>query len=169
MLRGTLESLTPQPGGTLASDNVASTWSLPFQQPTHGRVSSFVRWEAQLMSLVKQLFMCNLKHGNFFNKQTCIFFPSVRHRILCSRHIISLHLFFFFKDCIYFWREEKGGRKRERNINVCLPLVCPLLGTWPVTQACALTGNRTGDPLVYRLALNPLSHSRQGLTSSLIE
>ena len=24
----------------------------------------------------------------------------------------------------------------------------PLLGTWPATQACALTGNRTGDTLV---------------------
>ena len=26
----------------------------------------------------------------------------------------------------------------------------PLLGTWPATQACALTGNWTGDPLVHR-------------------
>ena len=36
------------------------------------------------------------------------------------------------------------------------------LGTWPATQACALTGNRTGDLLVTRLALNPLSHTSQG-------
>ena len=33
-----------------------------------------------------------------------------------------------------------------------LPLT-PQLGTWPTTQACALTGNGTGDPLVLRLAL----------------
>ena len=26
------------------------------------------------------------------------------------------------------------------------------LGTWPATQACALTGNRTGNPLVCRLS-----------------
>ena len=26
----------------------------------------------------------------------------------------------------------------------------PLLGTWPITQACALTGNRTSDPLSHR-------------------
>ena len=26
-----------------------------------------------------------------------------------------------------------------------LPLACPQLGTWPATQACALTGNLTGD------------------------
>ena len=35
-------------------------------------------------------------------------------------------------------------------------------GTWPTTQACALTGNQTGDLLVCRPALNPLSHTSQG-------
>ena len=34
--------------------------------------------------------------------------------------------------------------------------------TWPATQACALTGNQTGDPLVRRPALSPLSHTSQG-------
>ena len=43
-----------------------------------------------------------------------------------------------------------------------LPLMHPLLGTWPTTQACALTGNRTSDPLVLRPALNPLSYTSQG-------
>ena len=39
----------------------------------------------------------------------------------------------------------------------------PLTGvTWPTTQACVLTGNWTSDPLVCRLALNPLSHTSQG-------
>ena len=51
----------------------------------------------------------------------------------------------------------------ERNVSVWLPLTCPLLGTWPATQACALTGSRTIDPLVHRLALSPLSHSSQGI------
>ena len=55
----------------------------------------------------------------------------------------------------------KGGRG-EGNINVWLPLMCPLLGTWPITQACTLTGNRTGDPLVHRMALDPLSYTSQG-------
>ena len=49
----------------------------------------------------------------------------------------------------------------ERNIS-WLPLTCPQLGTWPATQACALTGNRTSDLSVCRLALNPLSHTSQG-------
>ena len=43
-----------------------------------------------------------------------------------------------------------------------LPLVYLALGTWPATQACVLTGNRTDNPLVHRPALNPLSHTSQG-------
>ena len=49
----------------------------------------------------------------------------------------------------------------ERNINQ-LPLPHPQLGTWPAAQACALTGNQTGDLLVHRPVLNPLSRTRQG-------
>ena len=71
---------------------------------------------------------------------------------------------FLKQDFIYLfldrgkWREKQ----RERNINVWLPFTRPLLGTWPTTQACTLTGNRTGNPLVCRLALSPLSHTSQG-------
>ena len=43
-----------------------------------------------------------------------------------------------------------------------LPLAHPLLGTWPTTQACALTGNWTGDPLIHKPGLNPLSYTSQG-------
>ena len=53
-------------------------------------------------------------------------------------------------------------KERERNINVWLPLACHLLWTWPTTQACALPGDQTSDPLVCRLALHPLSHTSQG-------
>ena len=38
----------------------------------------------------------------------------------------------------------------------------PLLGTWPTTQACAPTGNRTSAPLVHSPVLSPLSHTSQG-------
>ena len=49
----------------------------------------------------------------------------------------------FFKRFYYFFFRDGEGRekKRERNINVCLPLEYPLLGTWPTTQACALESN----------------------------
>ena len=43
-----------------------------------------------------------------------------------------------------------------------LPLVCSLLGTWPTTQAFALTGNQICNPLVRRPVLSPLSHTSQG-------
>ena len=71
----------------------------------------------------------------------------------------------FKKYFIYLFLERGEGREkeRERNMNVWLPLACPLLGTWPATQACALTGNWTNDPLVLRPALNTVSHTSQGI------
>ena len=69
----------------------------------------------------------------------------------------------FKKDFIYFEREDKGGRKRGRETAICGCLShAPHWGTWPTTQACALTGNGTSDPFVRRPALNPLSHTSQG-------
>ena len=74
---------------------------------------------------------------------------------------------FFFKIYLFIFRQREGREKeRERNINVWLPLPHPLLGAWPATQACALTGNRTSHPLVRRPALNPLSHTSQGCSFS---
>ena len=50
---------------------------------------------------------------------------------------------FFFKDFIYSFlgRREGKEKERDRNINVWLHLMHPVLGTWPATQACDLTGN----------------------------
>ena len=53
-------------------------------------------------------------------------------------------------------------RKKGRETSMCGCLSCALLGTWPATQACALTGNQTSDPVVYRPVLNPLSYTSQG-------
>ena len=47
-----------------------------------------------------------------------------------------------------------------------LSLVRPLLGTWPAIQARAPTGNRTGNILVHRPVLSPLSHTSQGIIIS---
>ena len=60
---------------------------------------------------------------------------------------MSVHKFCLFilkTDFIYLVLErgrEGKEKERERNINVWLPLACPLLGIWPATQACTLTGN----------------------------
>ena len=52
------------------------------------------------------------------------------------------HLVSTTQDFIYLFLEGKGREgERERNISVWLPPACPLLGTWPTTQVCALTGN----------------------------
>ena len=69
---------------------------------------------------------------------------------MCSNFF---YVSFVFKDCVYLYLERQEGREkeRERNINLWLPLLRPLLGTWPATQACAVTGNRTGDHLVLKL------------------
>ena len=69
-----------------------------------------------------------------------------------------------FKHFIYLFLERREGREkeRERNINVWLPLIYPLLDIWPTTQACALTGNRTGNPLLCRPMLNRLGYTSQG-------
>ena len=63
--------------------------------------------------------------------------------------------------CMYFQRERGGEGEREGNID-WLPLMHPQMGTQPTTQVCALTGNRTGNLLVHRLAFNPLSHTSPG-------
>ena len=79
--------------------------------------------------------------------------------------IYFIFLLLFFKNFTYLFLErgEEKEKEKERNITVCLPLVCPLLGTWPSTQACALTGNGTSDPLVHRPTLNLLSHTSHAL------
>ena len=64
-----------------------------------------------------------------------------------------------FKLGLFFLRF--GKREGEKHQRVVASLA-PLLGTWPATQARALTENQTSDPLVHRPALNPPSHTNQG-------
>ena len=64
---------------------------------------------------------------------------------------------------LLIFREGGGKGEREGEKYHCLvPCVCPQPGMWPSTQACALTGNRTSNPLVLRPELDPLSHTSQG-------
>ena len=70
---------------------------------------------------------------------------------------------YFLRFYLFLERGEEKEKERERNINVWLSLACAPLMKWPATQACALAGNQTGDPLVRRPMLNPLSYTSQGL------
>ena len=69
---------------------------------------------------------------------------------------------FFKKKILFIFRGRGREGERERNINVQLPQEWPLLMILPATQACALIGNQTGNPLVHRPKLSPLSYTSQG-------
>ena len=81
---------------------------------------------------------------------------------MLSFKVVVLFLKFYL---LFLERGEEWEKETERNTKVWVPLARPRLGTWPAIQACALTGNQTSDPLVCRLALNPLSHTSQGFRS----
>ena len=66
----------------------------------------------------------------------------------------------FFKKYLFLERGEGRRKGGKRNMNV--------LWEEKQTQASALTGNRTCDLSVHRLALSPLSHTSQGCHSILI-
>ena len=83
--------------------------------------------------------------------QILLFLLSVhpKHFHIMGKIVLFFFTQFFFKRVYLLTiRERRKEGKRERNISVWLPLMRPLLGMWPATQACALTGNRTSDPLV---------------------
>ena len=82
-----------------------------------------------------------------------------------------LFYLFIFKDFIYLFLERGEGREkeRERNIDAWVPLVCSPLGTWPTTQACALTRSRRGVPLLCSMVLSPLRQASQGVMYVLID
>ena len=48
-------------------------------------------------------------------------------------------LIYFLRISFFLSFQREGKEKeRERSLIVWLPLTCPLMGTWPATQACAL-------------------------------
>ena len=70
----------------------------------------------------------------------------------------------FLNIYLFIFRERGKDGEREGEKHQCVvALMCPLLGTCPATQACALTGNWTGNPLVCEPSFNPLSHTKQGI------
>ena len=94
--------------------------------------------------------------------------------MICSHWtaIFVLAVVIFFKIIIFskiiylfiLWqRGREGEREGEKHPCVVASRVPPTREPGPQPRyVCALTGNRTGDPVVLRLALNPLSHTRQG-------
>ena len=87
------------------------------------------------------------------------------HVVLISFNLEQFLDFFlsFLKIFIYLFLERDEGREKEkeRNINVWLPLMRPLLGPGPQPRHVPWLGIQLAT-LVPRPALNPLSHSSQG-------
>ena len=79
-----------------------------------------------------------------------------------GKNLKALFTIFFLRFYLFLDRGEGKEKKKDRNANVWLPFTHSLLETWLITQACALTGNRTSDPLVHRPMLSPLSYTSQG-------
>ena len=79
------------------------------------------------------------------------------------------HTFFFLKIFyLFIFRERAKEGEREGEKHQLVASHMPPAGAWPTTQAHALTGNWTGDPLVHRpLRFNPLSHNQPGLAFNL--
>ena len=103
------------------------------------------------------IYFIKLKFSNIF---LCPYYYLLTSLLLNVLKILFIYLLIFiFLKTLFLERGEGRDKERERNIYVWLPLTHPLLRIWPTTQACALTGNGTSDPLVHRLALNPLSHT----------
>ena len=98
---------------------------------------------------------------------------TITNYLLHEKQILkNTFLFLFLRSYLFIFlergegRERKGESKREgekpqcvREIIDWLPLAHPQLGTWPATQACALTGNQASDISVRLPALNPRSHT----------
>ena len=60
--------------------------------------------------------------------------------------------------------EKEAEREGEKHQCVVASHASPTGDlTWSTTQACALTGNQTGDSLVHSPVLNPLSHTSQDI------
>ena len=77
-----------------------------------------------------------------FSVQSCLFCFSTPHYYFLL-HWVNI---FFLEKYLFLEIGEGREKERKRNINVWLHFMCPLLGTWPTAQACALTGSRTSDP-----------------------
>ena len=78
----------------------------------------------------------------FFISAPFHYSPSLSQLITLQMISLFMILFLlFFIIYLFLDREEYWEKERERNINVQLPLMGPPMGTWPESQAYALTGN----------------------------
>ena len=75
-------------------------------------------------------------------------------------HVSDAEAYFLLLKILFICREggREGEREGEKHHCVVASRASPA-GAPAATQACALTGNWTSNPLVHRQVLNPLSHT----------
>ena len=103
---------------------------------------------------ISWVYLCGFISGliTLFHGSLCLFFYPY-HIVLNTVALKTKRLF--------LERGERREKEREGNID-WLPLTYPQPGTWPATQACALTRNWTSNLSDCRTMPNPLSHTSQG-------
>ena len=72
------------------------------------------------------------------------FLPSFKHNLKSNQLPKKIFLRFY----LFTFRERGREGESEGEKHAWLPLTWPQPGTWPATQACALTRNQSDDPLV---------------------
>ena len=92
----------------------------------------------------RQAFQTSVIHTDFgaysvtFLSSRFTFSKNNWHKLILKLFHISI---FFFTFYLFTFTEGKKGRKRGRETSIGFSLAHSLLGTWPATQACALTEN----------------------------
>ena len=110
----------------------------------------------------------------FFISLTCGFVSFQSFRELLA--LLNFSIFYLYSIVLMFWsyfknffylfifkeRGREGEREGEKHQRVVTSSIPPTAGL-AATQTYSLTGNQTSDPLVHRPALNPPSHTSQGM------
>ena len=123
-------------------------------------VLSVNSWIIQSAILGFGFFIYKMKVKNYWS---LISFLKINPQIILQ---LSPYSLFFLRFYLFIFRERGRDGERDEEKHQCVRetstdwsrLACLQPGTWPTTQACTVTRNRTGDLLVSRPNQSPEPH-----------
>ena len=119
-------------------------------------------WLPGYTNVTQTLFAILTMAGLFLDRPCTYPSPQTLIRSLKKNIYIYIYIIYLFLE-----RGREGEREGEKH--QCVVASCvPPTGDLARNPACALTGDWTSDPLVCKLALNPLSHTSQGWEAFLV-